>query len=81
MGYRCPTMGPEGFEHTAKIHGKQHISKATNAKIDAVRSKNTLNNPELSLIIDAWPDLHPEIQQRILAMVQTASGNDADADE
>ena len=55
---------PEGVRNSAKQNAKQN-------------AKRISDDPDLTSVIDAWPDLPEAIKAAIMAMVQTAAKTDS----
>lgn len=68
-------MGRTGLEHIAKTPGKIGVSNSGGAECGAVADQIDPIDPELQLIIDAWPDLPVAVRAGITAMVAAASGD------
>ena len=59
-----------GIESTSESSGKQGVAAQGGAESGAVAAENTPIDPDLALIINAWPDLPRGVRTDILAMVK-----------
>ena len=64
-------MGTVGLEHPPLEHSKTAISTSGGAKSGAPDASNTLQDPDLLLVVKRWPNLPEHIKAAIEALVQT----------
>jgi hypothetical protein len=57
-------IGPEGTEHPADLPKEIAISETGGAPVCAFPS----DDPQLSLVVQAWPKLSAEVRLKILAI-------------
>ncbi|MGB7581243.1 MAG: hypothetical protein WBL85_02185 [Sedimentisphaerales bacterium] len=50
-------MGDTGLEHTPLEQSKTLISASGGAESDARNAPNTLQDPDLALVVEQWPNL------------------------
>ncbi len=68
-------MGRAGFEHTPLTTPKTPISENTRTESGTVDGETQQNDPDLALLIEAWPTLPERIKQQIKTLVQAHIGN------
>ena len=65
-------MGRTGLEHIAKTPEKTVVSHSGGAESGAVVDEIEPIEPDLQLIIEAWPQLPDDLRKAILAIVEAA---------
>ncbi len=64
-------MGPVGHEHPPLTVSKTPISKGGGAKSDARCAPEAPKDPDLDIVVKAWPELPGHIKAAIKALIQT----------
>lgn len=64
-------MGPIGFEHSTLTVSKTPISEGGGAKSDAHDAPDAPKEPDLDIVVKAWPELPEHIKAAIRALIQT----------
>jgi hypothetical protein len=64
-------MGRAGFEHPPVTASKTPISEGGGAKSDAHNAPKASKDPDLDIVIKAWPGLPEHIREAIKALIQT----------
>ena len=75
-GIAIAGMGGTGLEQIAELSRNTEGSQTRDAKSDANGARDALIDPDLSVVIDAWPKLPEAIKAGILAMIRAT--RDAD---
>jgi hypothetical protein len=63
-------MGDEGFEQDAESSGKTRSSQTGDAEFDAVLSDSVSRDPDLAVVIGAWPTLLRAVRQSIAKLTK-----------
>ncbi len=63
-------MGDTGLEHTANSTQKTALSEIGAAKSGAVDARNGPIDPDLALVINAWPMLSEASKVEVIAIVK-----------
>ena len=64
-------MGDIGHEHSPLTASKTPISEGGGAKSDAHDAPKVPKDPDLDIVIEAWPELPGHIKAAIKALVET----------
>ncbi len=64
-------MGRVGFEHPPVTVSKTPISEGGGAKSDAQDAPKAPKDPDLEIVVKAWPELPGHIKEAIKALIQT----------
>jgi hypothetical protein len=64
-------LGPVGFEHPPVTVSKTSISEGSGAKSDAPCAPKAPKDPDLDIVVKAWPELPGHIKAAIKALIQT----------
>jgi hypothetical protein len=63
-------MGDTGFGPSPLALSKTLIPENRGANSGALSARNDSPNPDLALLIERWPKLHPAIKDQIMAIVR-----------
>jgi len=63
-------MGDTGLEHLSKTSGETGVAVQSGAESGAVDAAGGLIDPDLQVIIDAWPGLSEVVRSELLAIVR-----------
>jgi hypothetical protein len=63
-----------GIELSHESTGKTANSETGGAESGALGAQETLNDPDLAAVVDAWPTLPQPIKAGILAMIGKVAG-------
>jgi hypothetical protein len=64
-------MGPVGFEHPPVTASKTPISESCGVKSNARHAPKAPKDPDLDIVVKAWPELPGHIKAAIKALIQT----------
>jgi hypothetical protein len=67
-------VGRTGREHLANSSETAQVSRAPEAKGEAVGQQNPPADPDLARVMEAWPALPPALKAGIVAMVKASAG-------
>jgi hypothetical protein len=69
-------MGPVGFEHPPVKVSITPISQGGGAKSDARSAPEAPKDPDLDIVVKAWPELPEHIEAAVKTLIQTHANKD-----
>jgi hypothetical protein len=69
-------VGPVGLEHPPLKVSKTAISQGGGAKSDARRAPEAPKDPDLDIVVKAWPELPGHIKAAIKALIKATKVGD-----
>lgn len=67
-------MGDEGLEQSAESSGRAGHSQTDDAESDAFLADSSPIDPDLAMLIHAWPTLRATVKAQIVVVVRAATG-------
>lgn len=69
--YRRVQVGLRGFERRTDSSGKVDNLELRAAKSGAVDAQNTVTDPRLEAVVEAWPELPEDVKADIMSLVRS----------
>jgi hypothetical protein len=66
-------MGDTGFGPSPLALSKTPISETGGAKSGAPKDEIARTDPDLALLVERWPGLHPAVKEHILSILRSVS--------
>ena len=67
-------LTPTGTEHTADSSGNRGVAVQGGAKSGALSGNSAPIDPDLALVVNAWPTLPEATRRQVVAMVRAQNG-------